>query len=404
MTLAVTASLATPASAVGSHGRHFKPSPSPSSLPSASPSPSLSPSPSPSVSSTNATIQRNSAGQLTLNGSAYRFTGVNAYELGTLWAVNTGCGAQVDNLDGLFSSLRTNSVVRFWAFQSLGINKYTHTVDWTALDRVFASAAKYHQRLLPVLSDQSGTCDDGHWHDPAWYNGGYKTLFNDNGSGKNIMSFDSWVNKVVPRYASSPALGMWELVNEPEAPTCQSGYTGNDCFGHSTCAESMATASMRSFFDVEGSRIHALDALHLLAAGLLGSGQCGSAGGDYKSVGASTGLDVMTVHDYGSDSVVLPGDQWNGISVRISQAKALAKPIFTEEVGILAATSMSCVSYLNRRDLLRNKAVSQLQAGMSGFVPWDWTPAAKSTCDADIGPSDPTLAMLASISLQTAFM
>src|ERR671939_1389539 len=57
--------------------------------------------------------------QLYLNGAPYRFTGVNAYQLGTYWSVNYGCGGQATDLqlDAFFASLRPNSMVRIWAFQ-----------------------------------------------------------------------------------------------------------------------------------------------------------------------------------------------------------------------------------------------------------------------------------------------
>ena len=57
--------------------------------------------------------------QLFLHGRPYEFTGINAYELATLWGTNAGCGAQVETpaLDSFFGSLRPDSMVRFWAFQ-----------------------------------------------------------------------------------------------------------------------------------------------------------------------------------------------------------------------------------------------------------------------------------------------
>src|SRR4051794_20349558 len=77
-----------------------------------------------------------SGSTLMLHGHAYRFTGVNAYELGTFWSINAGCGPQLTTaqLDSFFASLRPDSVVRFWAFQAQGVNKSTRRLDYTGLD------------------------------------------------------------------------------------------------------------------------------------------------------------------------------------------------------------------------------------------------------------------------------
>ena len=110
------------------------------------------------------------------------FTGVDAYEIGTEWGVNTGCGTEVPvaQLDQLFASLPPNSLVRFWAFQgSMATNVVTHQLDWAPLDRVFAEATLHHQRLIPVITDQSGDCDGGNWKGPQWYDGGFTQVSDD---------------------------------------------------------------------------------------------------------------------------------------------------------------------------------------------------------------------------------
>src|ERR1700753_3793674 len=81
--------------------------------------------------------------QLYMNGKPFQFTGVNAFNLATDPGVNAGCGAPEEDLDGFFSRLRPNSVVRIWAFQgSMAINVTTKQIDWTGLDRVVNAAQK----------------------------------------------------------------------------------------------------------------------------------------------------------------------------------------------------------------------------------------------------------------------
>ncbi len=75
-----------------------------------------------------------------------------------------------------------------------------------------------------------------------------------------------------------------------------------------------------------------------MEAGLLGGGQCGTWGPTIEAVGASPGIDVLSVHDY-YGSAPLGGDQWNGLAVRFSQASALQKPIITGEAGIMAGNA-----------------------------------------------------------------
>jgi len=328
--------------------------------------------------------------KLLLNGNRHVFTGVNAYELGTWWDVNPGCGSQVDNLDALFSAVPPHSLVRFWAFQSLAVNKHTHTWDFTALDRVFKAAAAHGDYLIATLSDQAGTCDGDYWHNDAWYKGGYRSLHESDGEGRNITSFYGWVNKVVPRYRDSAGLGMWELVNEPEPSNCASGYLGSQCFGHNPCPSDAAT-SLRSFFDVVGGRVHSLDSRHLVASGLIGKGQCGSAGSSYKYVSASNGVDVATYHDYGDDSQPpLPDD----LVADLAMTKALGKPLLTEEAGMSAGSNGCAHSLPGRAAQVTTNIATQVSAGTAGYLAWDWTPAANTGCSLDIGPSDPLLAAL----------
>ena len=118
---------------------------------------------------------------LEIGGVPTVFTGFNAYELATDWGTNAGCGgmATTAQIDTFFSSLRPDSLVRFWAFQgSMATDVNTGQLDWPPLDNVFYAAAKYHVYLIPVISDQGGGCDGYHWQDPEWYSGGFRDVYN----------------------------------------------------------------------------------------------------------------------------------------------------------------------------------------------------------------------------------
>lgn len=344
---------------------------------------------------------------LTLNGSEYRFTGVNAYEIGTDWGTNAGCGADVTDaqLDQFFASLRPNSLVRFWAFQgTMATNATTGQIDWAPLDRVFAAAAAYGQRLIPVLTDQGGTCDGGHWQDPAWYDGGFEQVYNDpspnNGVNLTPLSYGDYVQAIVNRYKSSPALGMWEPISEAEASTCPDQDEPGNCSGNQTCPDEEAAAqALRYFFDVVGAEIHSMDPDHLVESGLLGGGQCGTSGSDYQYVSASPEIDVLSYHDYYAPGVALGGDQWNGLAVRFAQAQALGKPIIGGEVGIISGTGENCLSDAQRSTDVEARVGAQVPAGSSGILLWNWVPVLTQACSFDIAPGDPSLSVLDAVAL-----
>lgn len=379
------------------------PTPTPTPTATATPTPAPSPSPSPSPTPTPAPITSpggfvsRSGTSLTLNGQPYRFTGVNAYEAATYWGVNAGCGQMLSDQDlsNLFTqSLRSGQVVRFWAFQALATNYTTKQRDWTGIDRVINTAAKYGVKVIPTLTDERGTCDDGHWKDPAWYQGGYMNVYQSSQSVTPV-SFWQYMHEFLNRYGSNPTIAMVELVNEP-APT-SSGYM--------CTSESTAASALRSFFDVVGGEAKKVDPNHLLEAGQQGVGQCGQSDAgctssswtscttqDYKYVDASPGLDVASYHDYGADTTPVPAY----LQESIAQATADGKPMVSGEMGVNADPSGSgCVSLSTRASQVGAKLGGQFNAGVSGALVWDWMPGSMATsCAYDVASGDPVLQML----------
>jgi mannan endo-1,4-beta-mannosidase len=339
---------------------------------------------------------------LEVGGVPTKFTGVNAYELASDWGTNNGCGGMETpaQMASFFSSLAPGSLVRFWAFQGdLATDVTTHSINWGPIDQVFYLAAEHHVYLIPVITDQGGTCDGQHWQDPAWYAGGYKDIYNtaanSDGSGLTPLSYWTYMQALVNRYKNSPALGMWEPISEAEASSCASAFQPTNCSGHQTCPdETAAAADLISFFDTVGGEIHTLDPKHLVEEGLLGGSQCGMTGPLYQAVGASPGVDVLSIHDY-YGSVALGGDQQNGLAVRFSQAAALDKPIISGEVGILAGNDPSCDSFAQRSTDMAAKMRAQFSAGSSAFLVWNWVTDPLGPCNYNTGPGDPLLTLLA---------
>lgn len=324
---------------------------------------------------------------LTLNGAPYRFTGVNSYQLTTDYAVNYGCGENntAADVDALFASLRPNSMVRVWAFQELAWNKNTATQAFTTIDRVVAAAERANQKVILVLADQWANCGET-FKTESWYAGGYKTVVNNGtvlGAAMAKLSYWNYVQAIVSRYANSPAIGMWEPVNEPSART----YSGGPC-------STTAATTLRSFFDAVGGEIHRLDPNHLVSSGLQGQGQCGAVSGQYQTLHESPGIDVGSVHDWWPELAPIPGDQWNGMQVRINQMAAVNKPLFVGEVGMNASDTVPGVMTLTqRRDMFKAKMDAQYPAGIVGVIPW-YRSKVVSELNYKIADNDPTLALL----------
>jgi hypothetical protein len=339
--------------------------------------------------------------KLEVGGIPTKFTGVNAFEIATAWGTNAGCGGMETRaqIASLFSSLAPDSIVRFWAFQgTIAIDDTTRAIDWAPIDEVFYLAAQYHVYLLPAITDQGGTCDGGHWQDPFWYAGGYRFVYNDatnsSGTGLTPLSYWTYMQELVRRYRNSPALGMWEPVSEPEASTCPAAYQPTSCGGHQTCPDEAVSANdLRSFFNKVGGEVQLLDPHHLVEAGFLGGGQCGTSGNDYETVGASPGINVLSVHDYDGPALI-GGDMWNGLAVRFSQAAALGKPIITGEVGIEAGNGPGCISTTQRSMDMAQKLYAQFAAGSSAFLIWNWFSGPPDPCGYNTGPGDPLMSLL----------
>ena len=332
--------------------------------------------------------------ELRLGGSPYRFTGLNAYHLSTDYAINYGCGENntAGDVDALFASLRPNSMVRVWAFQQLAWDKTRGSLAFTTIDRIVASAEKHGQKLVMTLANQwahgCGETAKTEW----WYAGGYRQVVTDGtatGQQTNKLSYWDYVRTIVARYANSPAVGMWEPLNEPAAD--DANYN---------CSPT-AAATFRTFFDQVGGEIHRLDPNHLVSSGLLGSGQCGAREGQYETLHQSPGIDVASYHDYGPDDQPMPGDQWNGLQVRLTQMARVGKPLFIGEVGIKARDGVSgCLTTAGRRDKFKAKMNAQFSAGVVGFMPWVGVkPNSRTSCTDDFGfdieqGQDPTLTLL----------
>jgi WD40-like Beta Propeller Repeat len=98
----------------------------------------------------------------------------------------------------------------------------------------------------------------------------------------------------------------------------------------------------------------------------------------------------------------MPGDQFNGLQVRINQCNALNKPVVVGEAGIIPNDVGG--TFLKRAAAFQAKIEAQFAAGIQGFVAWDWSSLGSTLGNYDIGPGDPALdALIGPSSVSVAF-
>jgi endo-1,4-beta-mannosidase len=285
------------------------------------------------------------------------------------------------------------SVVRTWFFQSLG-----GPGNWAGFDRVVTLAKQHGLRVIATLVNQWGDCEPYVGNPPStnyktmsWYESGYRQT-NDG----YRLSYRDYAIAVAARYAGDPTIAFWQLVNEAEDKTATGACLGN------------AASALRSFADDMVAAIHTVDRNHLINLGTMGGGQCGTAGSaNYRLIHAG-GIDLCEVHDYGDPVDALPGDQWNGIRVRIDDCHALGKPIFIGESGICAevgangscGSTMTTSSIQQRAAFFANKMTAAFGAGMVGYL--IWMKGTGGTGGLDVGPGDPAEGAMLQVSRSLA--
>jgi hypothetical protein len=318
--------------------------------------------------------------QLMLDGAPYRFTGLNIYNAnsdGWCWyQMNAG-----PELDSAFTEIGPGKdAMRAWFNQPLAIDKSTGLRDWSGFDHTLGVAATHGVRVIVTLSGQWGECGDGGlngYKGTDWYTSGYTEI--DPGM---LVSYRDWAAEVVARYKDDPMVLAWQLMNEAEV----SDYLGAPCPPGTGPRE-----ALRDWAEDVSSLIKSIDPHHLVSLGTIGSGQCGTANEDYQYIHDLPGIDLCEYHDYW-DPAPIPGDQWNGLQVRIDQCNALGKPLFVGETGVRPDDVGGALQ--DRADVLRAKIDAQFAQGIDGVLAWAWSNLGSTYDNFDIGPDDPALEAL----------
>jgi mannan endo-1,4-beta-mannosidase len=320
--------------------------------------------------------------QLTLNGQPFLFTGVNIYNANS----DGWCGFPYTNqqFDQTLSDLGPGKeVIRAWFFQSLATENGQR--DWSRFDRTIAAAGAQGMKVIVTLTDQWGECGDAAsgmtagYKDATWYQTGYRTITQPDA----LAPYRDWVAEVVNRYKDNPTVAFWQLINEAEVNEVVGGQ-------QQPCPPGNGPAdTLRSWAQDVGGLVKSIDSNHLVSLGTIGNGQCGAQSDQYQYVHDIPEIDLCEYHDYGSPTVGIPGDQWNGLQRRIDQCDAIGKPLFVGEAGI-KPTELDG-TYTARANAFRAKINAQVAAGVQGFAAWNWSAHGSTPDNYDIGPGDPAL-------------
>jgi hypothetical protein len=349
-----------------------KPTSSPTAKPTATPTATPAATPTPVVSSAPSGFVGSSGTQLTLDGSAFTFTGFNIYQANSRsncsYTMGTGSA-----LDTALSDIGAGSeMFRSWFFQRLATTNGQR--DWSAFDHTLAVAKAHGVKVIATLGNQWGSCESptSVYKTDAWYKSGYKTdILPD-----TTVSYRQWVTEVVSRYKNDPTIAVWQLMNEAEIKASDAA---------TSCSP---TSDLYNFAADVSSLVKSIDPNHLVNLGTMGAGQCGSQGSDYKLINSISTLDVCEYHDYGHETEALPAN----LVADIAACNALNKPIFVGEAGI-KATSVGG-NLADRAAAFDAKCSAMFKAGVTGFLVWSWNNSASTTSDWPVGPGDPSVKVI----------
>ncbi len=276
-----------------------------------------------------------SGSELQLAWQPYTFTGINMYNANS----DGWCRDELDDtefgqaLDAAGLGGEAHGVLRAWFFQTLATDKGTNARDWTRFDRTIAIAKAKGYKVIPTLTDQWGECGADvaptySFKTEGWYTGGYNApdpgLASRYGAG--WLSYRDWVAEVVARYENEPAILAWQLINEAEV-------NPGGAFGACPPGDGPRDV-LKTWAEDVSDLVRSIDTNHLISLGTIGGGQCGTQGSQYQDVHDLPNIDLCEVHDY-SPTQAVPGDQWNGMGVRVDQCAALDKPLIVGETGII---------------------------------------------------------------------
>jgi len=232
--------------------------------------------------------------RLTRDGALIQFVGFNAF------GAAGGCeGAPwtAGEIEAHFAALPPAGLTRTWAFPS---------TDLGALDTLVAAAGAHGQHLVLTLDNDFDDCTSSGVKDDRWYAGGYRSSYLD------------WVRAVAGRYASSPAVALYECVNEA---------------GQSRGDGVLDGPIMRDFYETTAAAIKSVDPYHLVGTGDSAEFVYRDGADGYRIAGSGPHVDVLSLHDYESDYIDDAPVVSNHYAPCRAAAEALDKPLLVGEMN-----------------------------------------------------------------------
>lgn len=292
--------------------------------------------------------------QLMLDGKPYSCASFNSFQF-------CGCGHDYElfsdeELDRLFATLPDNIILRTWATPA-----FHHKTDL-----LVSLAEKHNVKLLLSLGDGRCGCGDfdgaingdGNGKTPEWYEEGFR------------HQYLPHVISMVSRYKDSPAIAMWEIINEP--------------------GEAEWTV-IRDFLHEVAATIKRYDPNHLVESGTF-AGWAYEGYDNYKAMHDSPHIDVGNLHEYDYDYQNSNMIESPHFKPCLKAMKELDKVLIVGETGINSGDDCR-TSRQTRVEAMRKKFDVYLSGGAGAVFVWNLANKSKG-CGFTFGTDDPLLQMI----------
>ncbi len=111
-----------------------------------------------------------------------------------------------------------------------------------------------------------------------------------------------------------------QTASEPRSRDCPCFLTVDDFVRSTRSQPGTVERTEKSFATDVSGLVKSIDSNHLVSLGTMGGGQCGSQSVEYQDLHSVATIDLCEYHDYHQPHDPMPGDQWNGLQVRIDSA------------------------------------------------------------------------------------
>ena len=292
--------------------------------------------------------------QLMLDGKPYRCVSFNSFHL-------CGCGHDYqrfteEQTEALFASLPANTIVRTWATPA-----FNHRTG-----SLIKLAEKHDIKLILSLGDGRSSC--GHFDGaPDGDNSGKTQEWYESGFRREYLPH---VIEMATRYKDSPAIAMWEIINEPGEADW---------------------AAIRDFLHEVAAVIKRHDPNHLVESGTF-AGWAYNGYENYRAMHDSPHIDVGNLHEYDYNYQQSNTIESPHFEPCLKAMYDLDKPLIVGETGIEGGDGCR-TSRTRRAEAMHEKFDVYIGMGASVVLVWNLAREDRS-CGFTFGLDDPMLEMI----------